>query len=755
MPNPLYFDPDPSIEDSDLLGYGDLVFDDGTRRFLNGEPDIAASLDRMPAGPPEMGQPVPQGRATPDGIQVDMMGNITMPGQMGVSAVGQNAPVGERGGMPSQQSGMPDLSPQATQEPALDDAIEQQAPDLLAPAIGGGAEPQPIQGADGRQYEVSMTGDIVPAGQGGAPSSGLGSGGMVPYEREGALPQEMAQRQQGEMAQQNDLTLQAEQQARADAARIYNEANLKAMAENDAQRQAQQEELEMQRAKQERWQSEATDLGNMEIGTSLVDARGPVGAALGVIGAALLGAVGSDAGLRMIDKAITDHVNAQVNQRNTRLGILADKLGSTEQAIRMAKAELYKSAADRAELLAQKTKNDAYEAQTPAIIQGLRQKQTEEMQKAEQLSLGKTTERVPAPPKPPSQESLLKYGQLRRDRDGASGIASRAEQELGLMWTPGKNGQPGYYANKDEILKRGIQGVGALEQWVPDFVYSTMGGSTKEGYQVRGAAEAMAYAQIRQMQPTGPISNADIQSAVKAGALDTEDGFIRGLERIRQGNEQAEKHDEAEFGPDLVAQYNRQYKASGGQTMTATPAASRPATPEDLRRHQESATPAGTGNSAEDALRSQGKISQAPTKISGPERMAMVSEDIQSLAGDQLPPEGIAILRAQAAHETGDGEHAPQNNMFGHKATARRPGKTLMTVEGEGTNARRVPQAFAAFNSTTESVADHLSLLRRKYPRAWEALQVGDPSAYVAALKDGGYFTGNESIYLNRILQRL
>jgi hypothetical protein len=112
----------------------------------------------------------------------------------------------------------------------------------------------------------------------------------------------------------------------------------------------------------------------MDFETDLISARGPVGALFGVLGAALLGAVGSDAGLRMIDKSIDTHVRQQVNRRDTKLGLLAEQVKSSELAISMGKSKLYEALANRAELMAQKTKNDIYEAQTPAIIEGLRQK---------------------------------------------------------------------------------------------------------------------------------------------------------------------------------------------------------------------------------------------------------------------------------------------------------------------------------------------------------------------------------------------
>jgi len=136
--------------------------------------------------------------------------------------------------------------------------------------------------------------------------------------------------------------------------------------------------------------------------------------------------------------------------------------------------------------------------------------------------------------------------------------------------------------------------------------------------------------------------------------------------------------------------------------------------------------------------------------------MAQVAEDVQALAGQEIPPEGLRILVAQAALESGrgDSEGAAHGNMFGHKRTGKRKGFVAYPTEGERENERRTTAEFAAYGSITENVADHLSLLKRRYPRAWEALQAGDENAYVSALKAGNYFTANEGRYL-RGLQSL
>lgn len=741
MAYPIYFEPDPQIPDSDLLGYGDLVFDDGTRTYLSNDPERASQFEVKPiqnSHPPEQApspdfmqqQPPPLMGADGKQYTTDLLdpqnpikefdplgGNsLAMPAQSPMSDAGAG-PMGIQSvGTPVR----PDGSAMGTQQPAF----MQQPPPTLT-------------GADGQSYTTDLfdpQNPIKPAGQ----------GQMQPYQRTGALPPDVAARQQGEMGAMNQQTLDVNQQSISEQGRIMSEATLKAMGENDAAKHKAEEDIREQQAKMDRLEKERKQVNDMALDKSLIGAAGVGGGLLAVIGSAMLGGIGSDAGLRMIDKMIDRHVGEQVARKNTQLGMLADQIGSTQQAISIGKAQLYKAIGDHAELLVQKTKNDVYEAQAPAILQNIRQKQLEYTQKSEQDSLGKLTERVPVPPKPPSPEALQKYGELRRERDAATDVVQRMENQIGLIWQPGKGGQPGHYVNGAKKIKEGIEGVGAVEQWIPDAVYSTLG--QKDGYQIRGAKQAIAYAAVRQMQPTGVITDVDRKVGEMSATLDTEAGLVQTLERLRNGEEQMSQNDSAQFTPQVVAEYERQYRASGGQQQ-GTPAASRPATVQEMR-------------GAAHGMRQSTQQPEGPQSMVIPaepqQRMAQVREDVAKLAPD-LPPEGQAILIAQAAHESGDGdsEGAQHGNMWGHKATQGRQAFTANTTEGEGLSAKRMKQSFASYGSITDATADHLSLLKRRYPRAWEALEAGDPDSYVAALKDGGYFTGNETIYLKQILQRI
>ncbi len=58
---------------------------------------------------------------------------------------------------------------------------------------------------------------------------------------------------------------------------------------------------------------------------------------------------------------------------------------------------------------------------------------------------------------------------------------------------------------------------------------------------------------------------------------------------------------------------------------------------------------------------------------------------------------------------------------------------------------------FRSYTTLEDGVADYLSLLQRRFTRAWPALVVGDPLKYVLALKAQGYMTADVSSYYRAI----
>lgn len=100
-----------------------------------------------------------------------------------------------------------------------------------------------------------------------------------------------------------------------------------------------------------------------------------------------------------------------------------------------------------------------------------------------------------------------------------------------------------------------------------------------------------------------------------------------------------------------------------------------------------------------------------------------------------VPAEG---LLAQAALETGWGQHVTGNNMFGVKAHGNGASFTALTHEFDGNTLRQVHAAFRDYPSAAHAVADLVQVLQHYHPQV-----VGQPTvaAYAQALQNSGYAT--------------
>jgi flagellar protein FlgJ len=120
--------------------------------------------------------------------------------------------------------------------------------------------------------------------------------------------------------------------------------------------------------------------------------------------------------------------------------------------------------------------------------------------------------------------------------------------------------------------------------------------------------------------------------------------------------------------------------------------------------------------------------------------IASILPSVQT-AAKQLGVAPVAIL-AQAALETGWGQHAPGNNVFGVKAGSGWAGGTVQTLTREFQNgvASVGTAAFRAYQNVADSVDNYAALLSR--PRYQSARGQGnDISAFASALQRSGYAT--------------
>lgn len=146
------------------------------------------------------------------------------------------------------------------------------------------------------------------------------------------------------------------------------------------------------------------------------------------------------------------------------------------------------------------------------------------------------------------------------------------------------------------------------------------------------------------------------------------------------------------------------------------------------------------------------EVAQNWTKLTPADALVALREGWSTVFGYPPTAQALTMLKAQWAHETANGTKMLNYNFGGLKGRSPE-GATVqaMTSEGEGENARRVSQYFRAYSTAAAGAADFIHLLGRKYPDAIMAARAGQPEAYVAALRAGGYFTGSPSQYLSNL----
>lgn len=109
--------------------------------------------------------------------------------------------------------------------------------------------------------------------------------------------------------------------------------------------------------------------------------------------------------------------------------------------------------------------------------------------------------------------------------------------------------------------------------------------------------------------------------------------------------------------------------------------------------------------------------------------------------------EPTALVRAVAQLETSGGSK-----------TVKGPGGedsfNLFNIKGEGYSAKDnmlgTTSSYRVYKNRQESIDDFVSLVERKYPKAYVALQEGDVASFARELKAGGY--AEDPDYVNKLL---
>ncbi|HTQ06249.1 MAG TPA: glucosaminidase domain-containing protein [Polyangiaceae bacterium] len=149
-----------------------------------------------------------------------------------------------------------------------------------------------------------------------------------------------------------------------------------------------------------------------------------------------------------------------------------------------------------------------------------------------------------------------------------------------------------------------------------------------------------------------------------------------------------------------------------------------------------------------------GLVQPVRTPLTTDQASSLIGNALERVTGEKPKPETVAILTAQWAHETGHGASMFNYNFAGIKGA----GPTGLSVsqrtrEGYGSSERTITDNFRAYQTAEEGARDYVSLLKSRFPGAFEAAKSGDPTATVHALKQEGYFTGDEVAYTRSVTQ--
>jgi hypothetical protein len=147
-----------------------------------------------------------------------------------------------------------------------------------------------------------------------------------------------------------------------------------------------------------------------------------------------------------------------------------------------------------------------------------------------------------------------------------------------------------------------------------------------------------------------------------------------------------------------------------------------------------------------------GNVNAVKTPVTPEQARALIADALEHVTGEKPTPESVAILTAQWAHETGRGASMYNYNFAGIKGT----GPSGLTVaqrtrEGWGATERTIVDNFRAYQTAEEGARDYVGLLKARFPAALDAAKQGDPGGTVRALKQAGYFTGDEGAYTRSV----
>lgn len=383
--NPIRFQPLDGLPDADERGAGTFTFDDGTSMVAE-DPELASLVKSYQ-------NTIPEAQNLQTGLnQVPDMRTASASDDP-IGAVFGADPFGDIP-KPPEPEPAPDPGPRETpttpEGAQVYDFLENAKP--AAPVTGANV-PMPA-GTPAEQSDSQNAAELHRIAAQQALRGGYVQGrpaGWQDAQRTGALDPEVAKRQGLDLAEANQGMLGDVERARQGEADVLRQSALQEAMRLTVQREEQQRLQREAEEKRQRLLAERRRVNDAEIDTTFAQGDS-FRQVLAVLGSALLGAIGSDAGLRMIESNIDRHVRKEMQIRGSKLQALAEEIGSEEQVVAGAKAKIY-------DLLDREAKNNqknldaaGIENQTPAVLAQLKKQMLAEEQGFERESLGKKTE---------------------------------------------------------------------------------------------------------------------------------------------------------------------------------------------------------------------------------------------------------------------------------------------------------------------------------------------------------------------------
>lgn len=391
MANPIRFQPLDGIPDADERGAGTFHFDDGTS-IVGEDPELASLVKSYQADIPEL-QNIQAGLdSVPD---QRMASNDPIGSVFGEDPFGDNKPseATDAGGAQAADflGNAEEYTPKARGYIPETNAAYRAAPAAEPAPVTGGA-PMPATPPPNTDAQNAAELHRLAAEQ--ALRGGYVQGhaaGYTPAQRSGALDPEVAKRQTEQRGASNQELVDTTIQARQSQADLLRQSALQEAMRLTVQRADQERAQREAEAKRQRLLDERRKVNDAQIDTSFAQGDS-FRQVMAVMGAALLGAVGSDTGLRMIESNIDRHVRKEMQVRGSKLQALAEEIGSEEQVVNAAKARIYELMEKQAGATQKTLRAADIENQTPAVIAELKRRALDSDQAFERESLGKTTE---------------------------------------------------------------------------------------------------------------------------------------------------------------------------------------------------------------------------------------------------------------------------------------------------------------------------------------------------------------------------